>query len=314
MAERAPCPVCTGSTFENVFEVLGNRFERCRECRFVRMADGMPESSLEDYYAEARASGEAAWQEHEDNLVKFGRMIERIEAHVVPGRFLDVGCSIGTSLVAARDRGWQAIGIELSKPVAEFGRDKWGLDIRDETLEDLATDPAFGSASFDAIFMHHTLEHVPWPDRILERSFELLRDGGVLFQALPNHGSLKGLAFGKHWSYGVTFEHVSHFTKKTVVRLIERIGFTVREVTTPDCRQDPRLVHDLMQRMGQGKRLGRWIGSPDGQFDLERYVRFITDRKLPNLLSNKLWPARLATALGRGQEVYVLAIKPLASA
>lgn len=308
-----PCPVCEGATFVEVFREIGHRFERCVGCKFTRMADGSSEESLGAYYAEARASGEAAWQEHADNLVKFGRLLERIERHVVPGRFLDVGCSIGTSLVAARDRGWDAIGIELSQPVADFGRTKWGVDIREALLDDLVDDPSFASASFDAIFMHHTLEHVKRPADLLEQCFALLRPGGVMFQGLPNHGSLKALLFGGRWSYGVTSEHVSHFTKAQVVRLVRRIGLEVLAVETPDAKQDPRLLHDIMHRIGRRERLARATGASDGVFDAEKYIRYITDRRWPNFVSNRLWPARLTRFIGRGQEVYVLARKPAAA-
>lgn len=299
-----------GASFVHVFDEVGHRFERCGACGFTRMADPKTSDDLGDYYAEERSSGEAAWQEHPDNLVKFSRVLARLERHVLPGRFLDVGCSLGTSLVAARDRSWRSIGIELSRPVAEFGREKWGVDIREQTLEELREDPDFAAASFDLIFMHHTLEHVPDPAATIEQCFELLRPGGVMFQAVPNHGALKAKLFGGRWSYGVTHEHVSHFSTATLRRLLERVGFEVLEVRTPDSASDPRLLHDIMYRCGQRDRLVRWTGSEGVDLDTERYIRFITDRPIPNFVVNRLWPARLSSLLGLGQEVHMTVRKP----
>lgn len=315
MTTGVPCPVCLGGDFVHAFDEIGHRFERCKDCRFTRMADGLAKDEMSDYYAEERRSGEAAWQEHEDNLVKFSRMIAHLEQWVRPGLFLDVGCSLGTSLVAARDRAWDAVGIELSQPVAAFGREKWGLDIREETLEDLMREgrsDGFAAQSFDLIFMHHTLEHVPEPGTLVEQCFRLLRPGGVMFQALPNHGALKSKLLRGRWSYGVTPEHVSHFSKKTLRRLVERVGFEVLEVRTPDSKQDPRLLYDVMHRLGQQRRLNRWIGaSKDAeQLDGARYIRFITDRRLPNFFVNRVWPARVTAGLGLGQEVHLTARRP----
>ena len=306
---RAPCPVCTASSFRDAFEEIGHRYERCASCGFLRMADAPATPDLDDYYRAEREHGEGAWQEHEVNLIKFARMISHLEERVLPGRFLDVGCSLGTSLVAARDRGWEAIGIELSQPVAEFGRAKWGIDIRERPLEELEGEPGFEHGSFDVVFMHHTLEHVPDPAGIVESSYRLLRDGGLMFQALPNHGGLKSKLLGGRWSYGVTSEHVSLFSKRTLRRLVERVGFEVVEVATPDSKNDPRLLHDVMHRLGQRARLARWTGRADGQFDLERYVRYITDRRVPHFVANRVWPARLTQMLGLGQEVHMVAIK-----
>lgn len=313
VTSSSPCPVCEATAFQHAFEEIGHLYERCTVCTFTRMADSMAPSDLDSYYAEARASGEAAWQEHEDNLVKFSRLLARLERRVLPGRFLDVGCSLGTSLVAARDRGWDAIGIELSRPVAEFGRAKWGVEIREETLDALEGDPAFRPGSFDLIFMHHTLEHVPDPADVIRRTHALLRPGGLMFQALPNHGSLKSRVFGGRWSYGVTDEHVSLFSTKTLRRLVGRLGFEILDVATPDSARDPRLLYDIMNRLGQLPRLIRWTGSADGIFDPESYVRYITDRRVPHFVVNRLWPARLTGWLGLGQEVHMVARRPMAS-
>jgi len=85
------------------------------------MADPLDPQSVDRQYEEDRAHGEQAYQEHEINLERFDVILGRIEAIVSPGRFLDVGCSLGTSLVAARKRGWEVKGIELSRPVASGG-------------------------------------------------------------------------------------------------------------------------------------------------------------------------------------------------
>lgn len=121
MTAAMSCPVCTATRFSPTFAAVGHRFERCAGCGFVRMADPLSSQGIADFYAADRLSGEAAWQEHEINLQRFDGILQQIERHVRPGRLLDVGCSIGTSLLAAQRRGWQAIGLELSQPGSTVG-------------------------------------------------------------------------------------------------------------------------------------------------------------------------------------------------
>jgi 2-polyprenyl-3-methyl-5-hydroxy-6-metoxy-1,4-benzoquinol methylase len=71
------------------------------------------------------------------------------------------------------------VGLELSRPAAEYGRATYGVDVRTATL----ADAAFAPESFDAVLMHHTLEHVPAPDNLLARIRAVLRPGGVTYQA-----------------------------------------------------------------------------------------------------------------------------------
>jgi len=300
----AACPVCTAARFRPAFAAVGHRFERCRACGFVRMADAPASSSLADFYAADRCAGADAEQDHATNLARFDGILLQIERHVRPGRLLDVGCSIGTSLLAARQRGWQAVGLELSQPAAAHGRAQWQLDIRTQTL----AEAGFAPASFDAVLMHHTLEHLQAPDCVLLQVHGLLAPGGVMYLSLPNHGSLKSRLLGRHFGYGVTVEHLSHFTARTLRRLVQRIGFTVRAQQTRSYRQDPRLLWDFACRLGQQRWLERKIGLlPGQQIDIPTYVAFLARTRWALWLCNKVWPARLCQWLGLGEDLHLLA-------
>ncbi len=300
-----PCPVCEGARFATAFTAVGHRFERCRGCRFVRMADAPTPAELAAFYESDRLSGESGWQEHEKNLVRFDGILAAIERHVRPGRLLDVGCSLGTSLVAARKRGWTAVGLELSRPAAEFGRKEWDLDIRMQTLDEAG----FAPGSFDAVLMHHTLEHVAAPDRVLAQVRDVLAVGGVTYQSLPNHDSAKARLFGRHFGWGITPEHVSHFSRRTLTRLLRRIGFTVVDVSTWSYAQDPRFLFDLIHRLGLEGRFMRACGKPGQPIDARTYLDFLHRRRWAHFVCNRLWPARLVRWLRLGEDLHLIARK-----
>jgi 2-polyprenyl-3-methyl-5-hydroxy-6-metoxy-1,4-benzoquinol methylase len=270
------------------------------------MADPPDDEGVDALYEEERTHGEQAFQEHEQNLARFDQILQRIECEVRPGRFLDVGCSIGTSLVAARKRGWEVQGIELSRPVAEWGHENLDLDIRSVHL----ADAGFEEGSFDAILMNHVLEHVADPAGVLETCHRLLRPGGAIYQSLPNHGSLKGRLFGASWTYGVVTQHLSLFHKRSLRRMLTRLGYLVRRSWTDSNSKDPHLIVSLMGRLGRMDKLAAWCGTPGQEcLDETAYVRFITDRRWAHFVSQRVWPARFCRWTGLGEDLHMLAVK-----
>jgi SAM-dependent methyltransferase len=300
------CVVCLGATFAHAFAKAGHRFDRCRRCGFVRIADPPPPEHIAQHYGTDRGYGEVAFQEHANNLKRFDELLATIERYAAPGKFLDVGCTIGTSLVAARARGWQTLGLEISKPAAEYGAKEHGLDIRSQTLAQAELPPE----SFDVVFMHHVLEHLERPDEVLAQAFRVLRKGGILYQSLPNWGCLKRRLLGSAWSYGVMAEHLGYFTPGTLARLLRRLGYEVVSKRTRSYREDPRLLHDLLDRFGMLPRFMQWCGRPGEAFDQQAYIRFITDKRWAWLLCNRVWPARLVGWLRLGEDMHVIARKP----
>jgi cyclopropane fatty-acyl-phospholipid synthase-like methyltransferase len=61
----------------------------------------------------------------------FAELLALAEA-TLPGkaRLLDLGCNVGTCLVAARERGWETRGLEINEEAAGFCRRERALDVR----------------------------------------------------------------------------------------------------------------------------------------------------------------------------------------
>jgi len=271
----------------------------------MRMADPPAREELDAQYASERATAEMAYQEHGRNQARYDKILHRIERYIAPGDFLDIGCSIGSSLVTARVRGWSPVGLELSQPAAEYAREELGLDVRQTSLEESDLD----DASFDGVLMNHTLEHLREPAYAFSEVHRLLRPGGIMYQALPNADSLKAKLLGSCWGYGIHAAHLSYFGPRTLTLLARRLGFDVLQVWSQSYREDPRLIYDVMRRLGKEAVLEKWCGGSGQGFDRERYVRFITDRPLARWISQRLWPARMVSALGLGEELHLIARK-----
>src|SRR5205085_11620691 len=76
---------------------------------------------------------------------KFADVLDALEPF--RGKLLDVGCSIGLFLHLAQKRGWDATGLEPAPRAREHARQVYGLEVRDDTLEEAG----FPDGSFDAV-------------------------------------------------------------------------------------------------------------------------------------------------------------------
>lgn len=80
-----------------------------------------------------------------------------------PGRLLDVGCSAGFFLSAAKARGWSAEGLEINPGTAAHAAQSTGCRVYNVPLEDIG-DEARG---YDVITAWDVLEHLRDPSRLL---------------------------------------------------------------------------------------------------------------------------------------------------
>lgn len=151
--------------------------------------------------------------------------LARVEAHVGPGRILDVGCWLGFLLAEARERGWDPVGLEPSAAAAERARERFGLDVRTGGVEDV---PA---GTFRAVVMGDVIEHLIDPGSALDRLHAVLVPDGVLALALPDAGSRLARALGRRW-WSVIPTHVQYFTRRSLARLLAEHGYDVLETST----------------------------------------------------------------------------------
>jgi 2-polyprenyl-3-methyl-5-hydroxy-6-metoxy-1,4-benzoquinol methylase len=98
------------------------------------------------------------------------------------GRVLDFGSSWGYGTYQLQRQGFDAVGFEISKPRAEYGREKMRLKIID-TIEELEAVPA---GSFDIVFSNHVVEHLPNITSIFPVITRVLKENGFVFHVLPN--------------------------------------------------------------------------------------------------------------------------------
>ena len=142
-------------------------------------------------------------------------------------KVLDIGCATGSLLARLRERGWETVGVEISKPQAEYGRRKRGLDIRDLPLEG----NKFPSGHFNVVLASNLIEHINDPAGLAGEVHRILVPGGYFFVSTPNISGFQARLFGGRWRSAI-FDHLYLFSAKTLSRLLGEKGFTIEKTAT----------------------------------------------------------------------------------
>jgi SAM-dependent methyltransferase len=165
---------------------------------------------------------------------------------------LDVGAGNGAFLRRMRDLGWDVMGHETDPVAAEVVR-RAGIPCAEGPL-----DGAELGASFDAITMHHVIEHVHDPVHTLSTCRRLLEKGGTLWIATPNAESLGYRRFGGNWGGLECPRHLVVFSRRGLEVALRRAGYGDANVALDlGMYGSPATAADLNLRVTRGRRLGK---------------------------------------------------------
>lgn len=200
-----------------------------------------------------------------------------------PGRLLEVGSGNGKFLWLMSELGWEAVGIEPDPQAAKVSASN-GLKVMPCTLDEAELAPF----SYDAITLHHVLEHLPDPKVALSKLAECLKPGGVLVSISPNPTGALAHWFRSSWYELDAPRHLVLPSTEGYKHMLEQLGFQVNIWTTMQiafwvCRESLSI-----QRTGQ-------VGSYQG-------------RLLPKLVSI-VSALLLLTFPNMGEEVVCVAVK-----
>jgi len=166
---------------------------------------------------------------------RYARRLARLERRVGRGRLLDVGANAGGFLFAARARGWEGVGVEPVAALAEWARERHGLDVRASTLEQAG----LPSASFDLVHSHAVLEHLTDPLAVLREVARVLRPGGCAYLDTVNAESYTARRLGSAWKLIDPALHYCLWSPATLTRAAQAVGLEVVEFRSHGVRLRP---------------------------------------------------------------------------
>lgn len=184
---------------------------------------------------------------------------------------LDVGSGYGSFVLAARQRGLAAVGVEPAGFEREYARARLASTRPDDDPEAVYRDGSglslpFADGDFEVVTLWNVLEHVPDTPALLSEAVRVLRPGGRLFLLAPNYAALRREAhYHVPWPPGLPrrlagpylrllgrdpafFErHVFPCTNPGVLRALARLPVTCRD-PREDKLSDPAAINSAATR------------------------------------------------------------------
>ena len=109
---------------------------------------------------------------------------------------LDVGSGFGSFVLAARQQGLDATGVEIAEFEIEYARERLVREIPSDDPERVypagnGLDLQYESNTFDAVTLWNVLEHLSDYERLLAECVRVLRPGGILHVVCPNYAAFR---------------------------------------------------------------------------------------------------------------------------
>lgn len=240
-----PCALCGNppepAGFRHFLSCEGFSYVKCTVCGLIQINPQPLALDVEQRYGNLYGNDYLSYELNNEaaflNLQKLALAdagFDRIELELMEQystsnstpKVLDAGCATGAMLAELRDRGWQAIGVEIS-PAADYARDKRKLDVRRQSLESCN----FPSESFDLALASHLLEHLNRPDMFIQEVWRILRPGASLLLTTPNAAGFQARLFRGKWRSAI-YDHLYLFSQRTIKAMLAKHGFMIEGIYT----------------------------------------------------------------------------------
>jgi SAM-dependent methyltransferase len=107
---------------------------------------------------------------------------------------LEVGCGIGTDGVRFARAGARYVGVDASAEAVGLAQRRFAIEsLRAEVGIASATQLPYPDASFDLVYSHGVVHHIPETERAIGEFYRVLRPGGTVLVMLYHRGSFN------HW-------------------------------------------------------------------------------------------------------------------
>ena len=255
------CNACGEGGFALLLRKDGYDMVRCGHCGLIWVANPPTDDersklySFDAGYHASLVDDETSVAFHTREAALNLRVLRRFASS---GRLLDIGCSTGLFLRAARSIGWVGQGLEYSPDSSQIAREQHHLDVKTGELQA----ETYPSESFDVVTMWDVIEHVPDPYATLVQIHRILAADGQVLLKTPNADglyprlSLRLAARLGFWGHAEPPGHLFQFSVASLSRLAERAGF--------------RVVNVCHQRIP----IGYSFGTPRGWFRSARWAAY----------------------------------------
>lgn len=149
-------------------------------------------------------------------------IIKKYLKNNIKNSVLEIGCGSGGILSFFQTKNYEVYGLDYQNDHLDYAKKK-----------NITTFSNYKKINrkFDLIILSHVLEHLVSVDDVLTKCKNLLNDKGIIYIEVPSLESIS-----EHYHYEIKnflhIAHVTHFTKKTFMNLINLKGFKIKYINS----------------------------------------------------------------------------------
>jgi SAM-dependent methyltransferase len=150
----------------------------------------------------------------------YSNVFDRIARYTQGSTLFEIGIGACECLLAAREIGLDAFGIDVIDKHVQMARERFGLNAQTADFIEYQSDK-----KFDIIIMGDVLEHVSDPVLAVNKAHDLLDDDGALWISTPNFESAFSIVEGHNDPMRLQQYHLNYFSRRSLFTLLEKCGF-----------------------------------------------------------------------------------------
>lgn len=247
MKSAQVCPVCASSRVGAFMTATDNGHlrrrditlpvDRCRSCDVFFLNPPPPAEIGREYFAEAYSAQNGGNVYYDD---AFKARVSDVRLDLINkyrqgvGTLVDVGCGKAQFVHAARQRGWDAWGVELDAGACAYANRQFGLN----TVLNGSLDHAALPDEVDVVTLWDVIEHVPDPVAVLRAAAGRLATDGLIVVRTAN---IRSWSFDRHrerwWAFGS--DHRFYFSPRSLTVALSAAGFRVLDVLNCEISERP---------------------------------------------------------------------------
>lgn len=198
----------------------------CRVCGSVMVSPWMTDERREQYFGEIEPQITHT-PNPEGDIAARKKAILRAMPNPAGKKFLDICSQNGYAVIAAKQLGMKAHGIDEHEFFVEFARSKFGKDLFDHISAKEFAEAHAGE--YDFIYALEAFSLQTHPDDLAAAMAKLLAPGGVIYIEEPdgNHWNLPG----KFTVWPLVFPPINfaYLSRKGLAALLKRHGLAVKK-------------------------------------------------------------------------------------
>lgn len=190
------CPICCVTDAKDIVEIYGFLYRECLGCGTAFVANPPAEDQLQaayrsDYYTAANKKLLA-----NDRIIEY-RVKQIAEPKVAfvkenittrKNTWLDVGCGVGEILSAAKNQGFDVLGLEANPMESDYARKVFGIEVKNEYVSESTLGNYAGR--YGVVSLFSVLEHVLSPNAIMRDIARIQSKGDNLVLEVPHYPSI----------------------------------------------------------------------------------------------------------------------------